>query len=106
MRVPPSPPYAQKADKSSSPPFFFSCRAAVAAYNGGMKVSRRKLMQVMLPAAAASVPLGSEMAAQTPANTDSELENARQYLRVGAQVVRQVALPMSAEPATRFIPRS
>jgi hypothetical protein len=68
-----------------------------------MKVSRRKLLQV-LPAAA--VPLASEAVAQTPAPPDAELEAARQYLRTGAQVVRQVQLPMTTEPATRFIPRS
>jgi hypothetical protein len=68
-----------------------------------MNVSRRKLLQV-LPAAAA-VPLAQEAEAQAPA-ADAELEGARQYLRVGAQVVRQVQLPMTTEPATRFIPRS
>jgi len=73
-------------------------------YNGGMDVSRRKVLQLVVPAAAATVPIGSELAAQTPA--DAELENARQYLRVGVQVVRQVALPMAIEPATRFIPRN
>jgi hypothetical protein len=67
-----------------------------------MKVSRRKLFQVALPAAAAS----SELVAQAPASGDAELEGARQYLRVGAQVTRQVPLPMSAEPATKFLPRS
>jgi hypothetical protein len=70
-----------------------------------MKVSRRKLFQVALPAAAA-VPFGAEIAAQAPPSADAELENARQYLRVGAQMVRQVAMPMVTEPATRFIPRS
>ena len=69
-----------------------------------MNVSRRKLLQV-LPVAAA-VPLTSDISAQAPASTDAELEGARQYLRVGAQVVRQVALPMATEPASRFIPRS
>jgi hypothetical protein len=58
-----------------------------------------------LPAAVV-IPLSSELAAQTPAPVDSELEGARQYLRVGSQVVRQVQLPMTTEPATRFIPRS
>ena len=67
-----------------------------------MKVSRRRLFQVVLPAAAAS----SELVAQAPASGDAELEGARQYLRVSAQVTRQVALPMTVEPATRFIPRS
>ena len=67
-----------------------------------MKVSRRKLLQV-LPVAAAA-PIAAE--AQAPATADAELEGARQYLRVGAQVTRQVALPMTTEPATRFIPRS
>jgi hypothetical protein len=71
-----------------------------------MKVSRRKLFQVALPVVAAAVPFSSEIAAQSPASTDSELEGARQYLRVGAQVVRQVQLPMATEPATRFVPRS
>jgi hypothetical protein len=79
-----------------------SC-AALAAYNVPMKVSRRKLLQV-LPAAA--IPLASEAVAQTPSASDVELEGARQYLKVGAQVVRQVQLPMTTEPATRFVPRS
>jgi hypothetical protein len=69
-----------------------------------MKVTRRKLLQA-LPAAAV-VPLASDVKAQTPAPADAELEGARQYLRVGAQVTRQVALPMATEPATRFVPRS
>lgn len=68
-----------------------------------MKVSRRKLFQVALPAAAAA---SSELKAQAPAGADAELEGARQYLRVGAQVTRQVPLPMTVEPATRFVPRS
>lgn len=67
-----------------------------------MKVSRRKLFQVALPAAAAS----SELVAQAPPSADAELEGARQYLRVGAQITRQVPLPMTVEPATRFVPRS
>ena len=66
-----------------------------------MTVSRRRILQV-LPVAAA-VPMAD---AQAPATADAELEGARQYLRVGAQVVRQVQLPMATEPATRFIPRS
>jgi hypothetical protein len=69
-----------------------------------MQVSRRKLLQV-LPVAAA-VPLVPEAVAQAPAAVDAELEGARQYLRVGVQVVRQVQLPMTTEPATRFVPRS
>lgn len=66
-----------------------------------MNVSRRKLFQVALPAAAAS----SELVAQAPA-ADAELEGARQAMRVSAQITRQVALPMTVEPATRFVPRS
>jgi len=68
-----------------------------------MNVSRRKLLQV-LPVAAA-VPL-AELDAQAPAAGDAELETARQSLRVSAQIVRQVALPMTVEPATRFMPRN
>lgn len=67
-----------------------------------MKVSRRKLFQVALPAAAAS----SEMVAQAPPVADAELDGARQALSVSVQITRQVSLPMTVEPATRFVPRS
>jgi hypothetical protein len=67
-----------------------------------MKLSRRNLLSA-LPAAAA-MPLASELQAQSPA--DPDLEAARQAMRVSAQITRQVPLPMSVEPATRFIPRS
>lgn len=72
-----------------------------------MNVSRRKLVQV-LTAAAAAVPLANPTEAQAPAapNADTELEGARRYLSVGAQIVRQVPLAVSVEPALRFIPRS
>jgi hypothetical protein len=70
-----------------------------------MKLSRRKLFQVALPAAVA-VPLASELEAQTQPSVDADLDAARQYLRVSAQITRQVLLPMTTEPATRFIPRN
>jgi hypothetical protein len=66
-------------------------------------VSRRKILQA-LPLAAA--PLGLQLTAQAPPTQDADLEGARQALRVSAQIVRQVPLPMTVEPATRFIPRS
>jgi hypothetical protein len=69
-----------------------------------MKVSRRKLFQVALPAAAVA---GTELAAQAPVvAADADLDNARQALRVSAQITRQVSLPMTVEPATKFVPRS
>jgi hypothetical protein len=68
-----------------------------------MRVSRRKLLQV-LPAAAAVSLQAQEAPATSPAA--AEMEGARQYIRVGAQMVRQVELPMSTEPASRFVPRS
>ncbi|MEO8097943.1 MAG: hypothetical protein ABI811_09605 [Acidobacteriota bacterium] len=75
-----------------------------------MKVSRRKLVQV-LSAAAATVPLQESLYAQAPpnavpVNADAELEGARQYSRTAAQVVRQVNLPIATEPAMKFVPRS
>ena len=77
------------------------------AYNVDMKVSRRQLVQV-LSAAAAAVPLASPAAAQAPPNAappaaDAELESARQYLRVGAQVVRQVKLMNEVRPMIKSI---
>jgi len=68
-----------------------------------MNVSRRKLLQV-LPVAAA-VPL-AELDAQAPAAGDVELAAAHQSLLLSAQIVRQVPLPMTVEPATRFMPRN
>jgi hypothetical protein len=66
-----------------------------------MKVSRRRLVQVLT----AAVAVEPEAAAQTPAG-DAELEGARQYQRLSVQIVRQVQLPMSTEPAVKFTPRS
>jgi hypothetical protein len=67
-----------------------------------MKVSRRRLLQV-LPAAAAT-PLQAQETPPTPA--DTELESARQYQRIAVQTVRRVELPMAAEPAMKFVPRN
>jgi hypothetical protein len=67
-----------------------------------MNVSRRKLLQV-LPVAAAQA---SAQIAESPANANTNLENARRGLQATAQSVRRVELPQSTEPATRFIPRS
>ncbi|MEP6961655.1 MAG: hypothetical protein ABI995_06235 [Acidobacteriota bacterium] len=74
-----------------------------------MKVSRRKLVQVLSVAAAA--PLQESLQAQAPpaappANADAELEGARQYSRVAVSMLRQVPLPMATAPALKFVPRS
>jgi len=66
-----------------------------------MKVSRRKLLQV-LPVAAAQ----ASAQAQPPASADPDLENARRSLQASARAVRQVMLPQATEPASKFIPRS
>ncbi len=65
-----------------------------------MRVSRRRLLQV-LPAAAA---LPAE-AQENPQPKPEDIE-ARQRVRVSAQIVRQVELPMATEPAFKFVPRN
>jgi hypothetical protein len=67
-----------------------------------MSVSRRKLLQAIPVAAATTL----EAQAPQPAPVDAELEGARQYQRIAVQTVRRVELPMTTEPATRFVPRN
>ena len=69
-------------------------------YNVTMNVSRRRMLQV-LPAAAAASAEGQEAPQQS-----REDEEARQRLRTSAQIVRQVALPIATEPAFKFVPRN
>ena len=73
-----------------------------------MKVSRRKLAQTLAAAAATATLAGQ--APQQPAppkpEADAELQSARAQLRASAQTVARVPLPMSAEPASRFEPRT
>ncbi len=66
-----------------------------------MNVSRRRVLQV-LPVAAAA-PLAAQESPAAISNAD--IEAVRASLRGAAQVVRQVELPQSTEPAVRFVPR-
>jgi hypothetical protein len=70
-------------------------------YNDRMRVTRRKLAQILTAAAAATATV--EALPQTPAPAaDEELRSARADLRANALRIAQVKLPMSAEPAFRF----
>jgi hypothetical protein len=61
-----------------------------------MRLSRRIVLKA-LPAA--------PLAAQVPAESDPDLETARQALASSVGAVRQIELPMWVEPATKFVPR-
>ena len=68
-----------------------------------MKVSRRSLAKTLVAgAAAATLPAQ----APPPASAEAELAQARAQLRNAAQIVRSVPVPMSTEPAVRFIART
>jgi hypothetical protein len=71
-----------------------------------MKVSRRGLVQVLAAVAAGAPAKAQAPPGAVPPTADAELEGARQYSRVAASLVRRVPLPMSTEPAMKFIPRS
>jgi hypothetical protein len=64
-----------------------------------MRVTRRKLAQILTAAAAATTTL--DAAPQAP-SADEDLRSARADLRSNALRIAQVKLPMSAEPAFRF----
>jgi hypothetical protein len=74
-------------------------------YNVTMKVSRRRVLQV-LPAAAAVPAYTQENPQPRASQVTPEDEEARQRMRLIAQIVRQVNLPMATEPAFKFIPHN
>ena len=76
-----------------------SLAKSVRRYNGPMRVTRRKLAQILTAAAAVTTTL--EAAPQAP-SADEDLRSARADLRSNALRIAQVKLPMSAEPAFRF----
>ena len=71
-----------------------------------MKVSRRRLVQVLTAVAAGAPAEAQAPPGAVPATADAELEGARQYARVAANLVRRVPLPMTTEPAMKFVPRN
>jgi hypothetical protein len=69
-----------------------------------MKLSRRKAL-LTAAAALAPVPVSAQQAPATlPANSDAELDAARNRTRAMARQVYSVPLPMHIEPAVRFRP--
>jgi hypothetical protein len=73
-----------------------------APYNGDMKLSRRRLAQSLAFGSAAAISVKLSGQPSVPPVPNNDLEQARASLRAAAQVVRNVKLPMSTEPAAQF----
>jgi len=65
-----------------------------------MRVTRRKLAQILTATAAACTV--AAQAPPAPPNADEDLRSARADLRSNAQRIAQVKLPMAAEPPFHF----
>jgi hypothetical protein len=66
-----------------------------------MRVTRRRLVQALTASAALEIPAPAQDRPNDPL-----LDAAQQGLRLNASLVRQVQLPATTEPATKFSAKS